>query len=92
MIVDGDQEDEMIEERLKNRERFEEVDENPMEDFNVPTQSPSTRLTKKTTMEIWLTQFQSEQSQLELEHLCTAFPDFALWRLNTFQTRIFFQE
>ena len=35
MIVDGDQEDEMIEEGLKNRERFEEVDENPMEDFNV---------------------------------------------------------
>ena len=35
VIVDGDQEDEMIEEGLKNRERFEEVDENPMEDFNV---------------------------------------------------------
>ena len=35
VIADGDLEDELIEEGLKNRERFEECAENPMEDFNV---------------------------------------------------------
>ena len=35
VIADGDAEDELIEDGLKNRERFDEVDESPLEDYNV---------------------------------------------------------